>query len=277
MIDLHTHSSHSDGSHTPEQLIDHAHAKKLTAIALTDHDCISGNPLAAKRASELGLLFIPGVELEITFSGGEFHLLGLDLRKPETGIACRIGLLQKNRLERNHKIIRRMNKEGIACTFEDVQKLAGGGLVSRLHFAKFLIQRKIVKTVKDAFGQYLSSGRPYYEAKEAMPLDEAIKLIHDAGGKAVIAHPFSLRMGFHNLCDYLLACKKPGMDGIEAWHFEYGISQCRRMEEFARANGFIVTAGSDFHGDNVKHRKIGYTAGETPIDEKYLAWYHAGL
>jgi predicted metal-dependent phosphoesterase TrpH len=273
MIDLHTHSTHSDGSHTPEELMEHAHAKKLTAIALTDHDCISGNPLAAKRATELGFLFIPGVELEITFSGGEFHLLGLDIRMPETGLAGRIDTLQKNRLERNLKIIQKMNKGGITCTFEDVAKLAGGGLISRLHFAKFLIERKVVKTVKDAFGMYLSAGKPYYEPKAAIPLAEALTLIHDAGGKAVIAHPFSLKMNFNALCDYLLSCKKQGMDGVEAWHFEYGVSQCRRMEDFARTAGFIVTAGSDFHGENVKHRKIGHTAGETPIDEKYLDWY----
>ncbi|MBN1524223.1 MAG: PHP domain-containing protein [Spirochaetales bacterium] len=270
MIDLHTHSTHSDGTLSPDKLIDYACNQGLSAIALTDHDCISGNPIAKKQAEKRGIRFFPGVELEIESVQGSFHLLGLNIHKNDAVLAARLEEVQKKRKTRNREIIKKMQDAGIDVSIEDIASLAGGEVISRLHFALYLINRKKARSVKDAFLRFLSPGGTFFIPKEAMTLSEAVQMIHAAGGKAVIAHPFSLKMNFKNLCNFISGCKESGLDGIEAYHSEYGFTLCSRLEQFAADNGLIVTAGSDFHGEGIKNRKLGKTAGQTPIDDRFL-------
>jgi predicted metal-dependent phosphoesterase TrpH len=270
MIDLHAHSTHSDGELTPAALVDAARAAGLTAVALTDHDVLSGLGEAAARAAEWGLCFVPGVELEINVADGEFHLLGLNLRGDLPPLAKRLVAVREHRARRNERIIRKMNEAGLPVTMEEIAALAKGEVISRLHFAASLVNRGLVASIPEAFARFLGKGRPFYDPKLGLDLPEAITLIHTAGGKAVIAHPLTLGLPWEKLFAFLREGRERGLDGIEAYHSDFSPADCRRLEEFGRSAGFIVTAGSDFHGSRVPGRRLGYSSGGMEIGPEFL-------
>ncbi len=269
MIDLHTHSTASDGSLSPTQLIDEAARRGLAALALTDHDTIDGNEEAAAQAAKRGLAFIPGVELEIAWEPGEFHLLGLGLRHPTEEFRRALQDLARLREERNRQILDRMLELGIEAEYEEVQTLAGGKVVGRPHFAALLVQKGIVKNRQQAFSRYLAKGRPFYVAKGALDLVRAITLIKESGGVAVLAHPLSLYLAWGRLPEAVAGFVALGLDGLEAWHPLARPRSCRRLEELGRRLGILVTAGSDYHGEARADRKLGLTAGDLEIADAY--------
>jgi len=269
MIDLHTHSTASDGSFSPGALIAEAAKCGLSAIALTDHDTIGGIKEAAKAAKENGIRFIPGIELEIAWNrDGEFHLLALGLGKLKDEFNTALEELARRRLERNLEIVGKMNKAGIEVSYEEVQAL--GHSIGRPHFAAFLVKRKIVKNSRQAFDCYLGKGKPFYIPKEGLEFELALEIIHGSGGIAVLAHPMSLYIAWGKLPDIIKNFKEKGLDGIEAWHPSAKVSSCKRLEELGRKLGLYVTAGSDFHGEVRKDRKLGFTAGKRKISESFL-------
>jgi len=269
MIDLHTHSTASDGSLSPTQLIDEAARRGLSALALTDHDTIDGNDEAAAQAEKRGLAFIPGVEMEIAWEPGEFHLLGLGLRHPTEEFRRALRDLARLREERNRQILDRMLELGIEAAYEEVQTLAGGKVVGRPHFAALLVERGIVKNRQQAFSRYLAKGRPCYVAKGALDLARAIALIKESGGVAVLAHPMSLYLSWGRLPEAVAGFVGLGLDGLEAWHPLARVRSCRRLEELGRQLGILVTAGSDYHGASRAERKLGQTAGDLEIADAY--------
>jgi len=277
MIDLHTHSTASDGSFSPSALISEAVKHDLSAIALTDHDTTGGLKEAAKAAKENGIRFIPGIELEIAWkSDGEFHLLGLGLGELEDEFASALEELARRRLERNLEIVDRMNKAGIEVSYEDISAQAtdgsesAGRSIGRPHFAAFLADKKIVKNRSQAFSRYLGKGKPFYIPKEGLEFEPALKIIHESGGIAVLAHPMSLYTAWGKFPELIKSLKEKGLDGIEAWHPSTKVSYCRRLEELGRKFGLYITAGSDFHGEARKDRKLGFTAGGRKISESFL-------
>ncbi|MDR0645085.1 MAG: PHP domain-containing protein [Treponema sp.] len=265
LVDLHTHSSASDGSLSPEQLIEEAVRRKLSAIALTDHDTIDGLGPASLAAEERGIRFIPGIELSITWQPGEFHLLGLGLQNIDRGFHQGAENLRRMRERRNHEITERLRGIGVHAEYEEIAALAGGRSVGRPHFAEFLIRRRIVRNAEQAFNRYLGKGRPLYVHKEGLPFQDAVSLIKNAGGLAVIAHPLSLYVAWGKLPSCIASLKEQGLDGIEAWHPSARVGECKRLEKLASSLGLMVTAGSDFHGKARAERKLGRTAGGLPI------------
>ncbi|MDR2029136.1 MAG: PHP domain-containing protein [Treponema sp.] len=279
MIDLHTHSSASDGSLSPAALMAAAAERGLSAIALTDHDTIKGLDEARLAAETLGIRFIPGVELEIQWpqkrSGfqpapgtGEFHLLGLGIRAPSPSFIEALDELSRRREERNLKILETMDSMGIKAAYNELK--TGGGSVGRLHFAALLVQRGIVKNREQAFSRYLARGKPLYKAKEGLELDRALKCIKESGGIAVLAHPMSLYVSWGRLPDLIKSFAAQGLDGIEAWHPTAKPRTCKRLEELALSLGLRVSAGSDFHGAARPDLKLGITAGDRKIDDAIL-------
>ncbi len=269
MVDLHTHSTHSDGSFSPEALIDYAYECGLRAIALTDHDVISGVKAAQKRALELNIHFIPGVELEVEYAKGVFHILGLGLSQNLNDFAKVLADIQQKRKNRNKYIVEKICSAGIKCSLKTIEEYSGGNVISRLHFARFLIDKGIVSSVQEAFDQYLNPGKSFYIAKEVLTLTQAIQLIKHAHGKTVAAHPFTLGLAWDELKTFLLSCKKEGLDGLEAYHPDFDIAGCRKLDDFAREHGFLITAGSDFHGENRIERKLGISASGMRIADDY--------
>ena len=275
MIDLHVHSTASDGSFSPLSLIAEAAKRGITAIALTDHDTIKGNEEAAEAAFERGIRFIPGIELEIRWKlGGEFHLLGLGISKPSLGFLTALEELARGRQERNMEIVERMNNAGIDASYDDVVSLANssgvGHSIGRPHFAAFLTKRKIVKNHEQAFLRYLGKGKPFFIPKAGLEFERAVEIIRESGGLAVLAHPMSLYVSWGQLPDLISGLKQKGLDGLEAWHPNTKISSCKRLEALGKSLGLCVTAGSDFHGEARPDRKLGITAGGKKIDETYL-------
>ena len=279
MIDLHTHSSASDGSFSPSALIEEAVKRSLSAIALTDHDTAAGLKEAERTALSLGIRFIPGIELEIVWnSASDFHLLGLGLSKPSPGFTAAVEKIAKSREERNLEMVEKMNKAGIDVTYDDIRALSGCAKpegkyrpsIGRPHFASFLVKKKLVKNREQAFIRYLARGKPFYIPKERMEFEKAVEIIKESGGIAVLAHPMSLYTGWGKLPDLILSLKNRGLDGIEAWHPQAKASSCYRLEELGKKLELFITAGSDFHGESRPDRKLGYTAGGKKIDDSYL-------
>jgi predicted metal-dependent phosphoesterase TrpH len=269
MVDLHTHSTHSDGSYTPQGLIEYAKKIGLTAIALTDHDVISGLEEAKTHAVRSGMAFIFGVELEVEYDTGEFHMLGLGLKKNLASLAAVLDDIQAERKKRNGYIMEKMRTAGIPITLHDIEKYAGGNIISRLHFARYLCDHGYTPSIDQAFARYLGMGQTFYVPKKVLTRTEAITLIRESGGRSIAAHPYTLGLSQPELQAFLLQCKEDGLDGIEAYHSDFPLERCRELDDFALSHGFMVTAGSDFHGENRNARKLGLSASGMEIPDRY--------
>jgi predicted metal-dependent phosphoesterase TrpH len=275
MIDLHTHSTASDGALSPPELMRAAKARGLTAIALTDHDTVDGLDEAREEAARQGVEFIPGIEFDIDYKpvtvSGEFHLLGLGLAAIGPGFREALAEIRRKREDRNLRLLERIREElGVRADYEEVQALSGGGALGRPHFAALLINRGIVKDQEQAFSRYLGKGRPLYIEKEKLEFARALGLIREAGGIPVLAHPLSLYVAWGRLPDLIADLAAQGLAGIEAWHPTAKVQSCKRLEELGRSLGLYITAGSDFHGNSRPDRKLGLTAGNRPIGESFL-------
>jgi predicted metal-dependent phosphoesterase TrpH len=282
MIDLHTHSSASDGDLSPEALIQKAAAAGLSAIALTDHDTINGLVNARNEAAIRGICFIPGIEIEITWSPGlstvnppgEFHLLGLGISRPAAAFVDAVGELSRLREARNGEILEKMNELGIEASYEDITSLSGEAgqsrSIGRPHFAAFLVSRNIVKNREQAFARYLGRGKPFYVPKKGMEFEKAAALIRESGGIPVLAHPMSLYIAWGRLPGFIKELKDRGLAGIEAWHPTARPRSCRRLEALGKSLGLYITEGSDFHGAARPDRKLGYSAGDRKIEDSVL-------
>ena len=281
MVDLHTHSNASDGSLSPAALIREAARLNISAIALTDHDSIKGLAYARNEAKRRGIRFIPGIEIEINYSGGgQFHLLGLGIKRPSAAFIAAVEKLSRLRKERNLEILDRMREMGIEAGMEELEDLARGPggegegepvpSVGRPHFASLLIKRGIVKNQELAFARYLGLGKPLYVPKPGLDFDQAQALIRDSAGLPILAHPLSLYLSWNRLPAFLGELKDRGLAGIEAWHPAAKGRECRRLEAMARELDLYVTAGSDFHGPARPGRRLGHSCEDREIGEAVL-------
>ena len=270
MIDLHTHSTASDGTLTPTKLIQEAALAGLRAIALTDHDTVAGASEAAAEAAQHGVTFFPGVELDIGYTHGSFHLLGLNLKPDSPELGSALAVIRENRTTRNLQMVAAIREAGIECSYDELIQIAGGTNVGRPHFARYLVQKGVVPTEQKAFERYIGNGKRFFRRRESIALTEALRVIHRGGGKAYIAHPLSLQMTFTKLDTKLPEWKELGLDGIEAYHSNATLDECRRLEKLAERHGLLVSAGSDFHGFQRPDRRLGRTAENSEIEDRFL-------
>jgi 3',5'-nucleoside bisphosphate phosphatase len=271
MIDLHSPSTASDGSYSPAELVGLALERGLLALALTDHDSVAGLPEAEAAAAGRPLRLIRGVEIEIVFEPGEFHLLGLRLEDTGGELAEVLARLAEARDARNRRILDKMGEAGFSASMDELKAVAGEGAAGRPHIAALLVERKAVHTRQEAFDKYIGKGRPFYSPKDCLELGRAMRVVKEAGGLAIVAHPMSLFVSWGRLGSLMDEWKELGIDGIEAYHPTAKLNQCKRLEKMARERGFRVTAGSDFHGVIRPERKLGRTAGNLVIGDEYLA------
>ena len=268
MIDLHVHTTASDGQYTPSQIVQMAAEKNIHTLAITDHDTVAGLEEGANAAKENHITFVPGTELNINFPTGEFHLLGLGFKKISPSLEELLTELVKNREIRNIQIIEKMRETGLDITLEEMYADFPDTVLGRPHFAAELVKKKLVKTRQQAFDRYLAKGRPWYVQRVGSNLDEAIIAIKESGGVPVIAHPMSLYLSWGKLPDTLQNFYERGVMGLEAFHPGARVTECLRLEELARKIGFFVTAGSDFHGEKIRaDRKLGHTCGGRKIED----------
>lgn len=268
MIDLHVHTTASDGQYTPSQIIEFAHDKNIGVIAITDHDTVAGIEEGKNAAKKMGITFVPGTELNINFPTGEFHLLGLGFKQISPSLTVLLENLVKNRDLRNVQIIEKMREGGVDITLEEMQADFPDTVLGRPHFAAELVKKKVVKTRQQAFDRFLAKGRPWYVQRVGSNLDEAIVAIKESGGVPVIAHPMSLYLSWGKLPDTLQNFYERGVMGLEAFHPGARVTECLRLQELAQKIGYFVTAGSDFHGEKIRaDRKLGHTCGGRKIED----------
>jgi len=216
------------------------------------------------------MVFLPGVEIEIESATGEFHLLGLALRGDRSGLEDALLQVQAARRDRNARMVEKFQNAGIAITLAELAEVAGGEIVSRAHFAQLLVRKKVVSSMDAAFKRYIGKGMEYYEPRACLELRKAAALIRAAGGVPVIAHPLSLGMRGPALRAHFAVCRDQGVMGIEAWHPNQAVADCRKLEGMARGLGMLVTGGSDFHGEHLPQRKLGLTSGGREVPDRFL-------
>lgn len=270
MVDLHIHTTASDGQYTPSQIVQKAKEHNVSVIAITDHDTTNGLEEAMTEGKKLGITVIPGIELNISGFPGEFHLLGFGIYNPSESLK---EILQKtidNRNFRNEQIIKKMQQNGIDICLDDLKTRFPNTIIGRPHIAAIMVEKKIVKTVQLAFNLYLSKGKPYYIERTCTNLDEAIVAVKESGGITAVAHPMSLFISWGKMPETFKKFYEQGICGIEAFHPGARVTECLRLEELAKKTGFFVTAGSDFHGEKIRpDRKLGYTCGRKKIEERF--------
>ena len=252
MIDLHTHSSASDGQYSPAGLMRLAAARGLTAIALTDHDTVAGIPEAQSTAQALGIRFLPGIEISVKAPVRELHLLGYRINPecPELLEMC--AWFQEQRRIREKRIFSYLAARGVRLEREQVERLAEKGLVGRPHFARAMVEAGYVATAREAFDKHLAV--PEFDAIERpKPTPEAgIRCILAAGGVPVLAHPVQLNLSSEQLDHFVGELKAAGLAGIECYYSTHTPKQTQEYLFLAEKYGLTVTGGSDFHGEEVK-------------------------
>ena len=250
-VDLHSHSTASDGACVPADVVREAHRLGLAALALTDHDTTAGLAEAAEEGKRLGVRVVPGVELSAVEDDQETHILGLHL-SDISPIDSKLAELRDMRRNRAAKIVELLNSQGVRITFESVLEQAGGAAIGRPHVARALIAEGWAVDSRDAFDRYLGAGRPGYVSKERLTVRDAIALIHRAGGLAVVAHP--AQAGTRERIEALV---NEGLDGIEVKHPGHSNEDVLRLSALVEHFELVPSGGSDWHGGAAGQRVLG--------------------
>ena len=267
-IDLHIHTTASDGTFTPEQVVSHAHQLKLKAIAITDHDTVAGSKEALGSGIPPSLGFITGVEISSSpppfYPGsGSFHLLGYSIRLDDPKLNRTLEKLQQARKNRNPAIINRLNELGISITLDEVRREAGEGQLGRPHIAQLMVKKRAVASIDEAFDRFLGTGKPAYVDKQRVECFKAIEIILDAGGVPVLAHPGLLDYKTENQLDELIGkLKKAGIQGVEVYYSGHTPDQTRLYAALAQRHDLLLTGGSDFHGAIQPEIEMGSGQGD---------------
>lgn len=257
-IDLHVHSTASDGSLTPRQVVMQAKADGLRAIALTDHDTVAGLDEALAAGREFGLEVIPGIEISAHHEPGSMHILGYFIDHYADGLQQQLTILQQARAARNPNIIAKLQALGVAITMAEVEAMAGGGQLGRPHIAQVLVRKGYARDFQDAFDRFIGNHAPAYVKKFRFPPAEAIKMIREAGGLAVLAHPFTLEYGSpQQLYAILQELKSYGLAGVEVFYPEHTPEQQELYQRLAAALELLPTGGSDYHGEIKPQVQLG--------------------
>jgi hypothetical protein len=270
-IDLHIHSTASDGTLSPADLIALALRLRLGAISITDHDSIAGCREALLNGIPEQLGFLTGVEISAepppSYPGaGSIHILGYGMRLDDPDLNRTLENLQDARTDRNPQIIARLNKLGIAILLEEVEREAGGGQPGRPHIANLLIKKGIVKTMDEAFDRYLGNGKPAYVDKFRIETSQAIELINTAGGIPVLAHPCLLEPeNDQQLEEVLQEMMSMGLKGLEVYFSEHTPEQTLQYAELAKRYDLLMTGGTDFHGDIQPAIQMGIGKGNLHV------------
>lgn len=271
MIDLHCHSTFSDGSLTPEQLVEEAVNIGLTALALTDHDTVAGLPRFLAAGAGKPVRLVPGVELSVDCSSGVMHMLGywMDVANPE--LVRQLEWVRDARTLRNRTMLDKLNALGFGMTWDDVQACAGEDVVGRPHFAQVMLQKGYAKDKNEVFDKWLGNGKPAYVDRARLTAAAAVALIRQAGGVAVLAHPFSLRLGKDAMASLFFELAAAGLAGVECYYSEHSAESTKEYLAMARQANLVPTGGSDFHGEVAPGIRLGFGFGGLQVPDETLA------
>ncbi len=260
-VDLHVHSNRSDGTFSPSQLVDYAMEKGLAAFALTDHDSVDGLDEACSYAERLRRELppeqarnvpevIPGIEFATNYQGREVHIVGLYIHYHDGPFQKYLQDFVTSRINRNRKMCTLLQEAGIAISYEALLADFPNAVITRAHFAKYLLNHRYVQSMKEAFERYVGDHCPYYVPREKVTSEQAVGLILHAGGIPILAHPILYRMNDRRLEALVRQLKDAGLLGIEAIYSTYNGAEERQIRRLAETYGLAVSGGSDFHGGN---------------------------
>lgn len=270
-IDLHTHTNISDGSETPESAVKHAFDIGLAAIAITDHDTAAGVKRAKVAGKEYGVEVIAGIELGCGWYGREVHMLGYGIDPDDEGLKGVLDGIVRDRHDRNLKMAKLLSDDGIKVDLSELERKHEGSVIGRPHFALCLVEAGIADSVKDAFVRFLDPGRKYYVRRHFLTLEEAAKLIKNAGGVPVIAHPLQYKLPDEGMTELLTRASAAGVKGLECRYSGYDEETVQRLIRLAESYGLSPTGGSDWHGTHKPHIEMGSGEnGELCVPYEYL-------
>jgi len=262
-IDLHIHSTASDGSLTPSEILRQAQKLRLAAIAITDHDSLEGSKAAMRTGIPPSLKFLTGVEISAAYppfltGSGSFHILGYRIRLDDTILNQTLDRLRQARKNRNPQILKRLDKLGFSLSMEEVQQAAGQGQIGRPHIARAMMHKGFVQSIDEAFDNFLGNHKPAYVDKYRIACTEAIRIILGADGIPVLAHPGLLNIKRKADLDALIVnLKAIGIKGIEVYYPQHSRQKMKEYDEIAHRHNLLVTGGTDFHGEIMPKNKMG--------------------
>jgi hypothetical protein len=264
-IDLHTHTTASDGTLDPSELVREAASLGLRAVAITDHDTVAGLSQALQAGRETGVEVIPGCELSIDFPSGQMHIVGLFLPVPPTGLEATLQDLQDRRNNRNDRILAKLREAGVDVDLEEIRELAGEASIGRPHIARILVQKGVVESIDQAFREYIGPGGAAYVPKDKLDPERAIRVLKQEGATVILAHPYSLQIDTRELRELLGRLKEQGLDGMEAYYTDHTPEQTQTYLELCRKHDLLISGGSDFHGSVKKDVQLGMGRGNLDL------------
>ena len=267
-IDLHVHTTASDSTASPAEAVRLAKEAGLSAIAITDHDTVSGYAEAAEAGKALGVEVVPGIEISTKY-GRAVHILGYYIDPDSDKLAPVLEWVVHDRDERNRKMAELMAADGLPVSYEEMHRRFGA-VIGRPHFAEVLVELGLAKDIRDAFDRYVEKGQKYYLPRNFLSIERSIEIIREAGGVPVLAHPFQYKLDDAGLRELIEHCMESGLQGMECRYSGYSVEQSKYLGRLAEEYGLIKTGGSDFHGDNKKHISIGTGTGHLEVPYKYL-------
>lgn len=252
MIDLHTHTTASDGELTPKELIELAIKRNISALSITDHDTVDGLKEAVDYAKDKNIIFIPGIELKANSKTGQMHILGLDIDYDNVNLQEKLEALINKRNIRNKEFIKYFKSLGFNISLEELQKISGGVVIGKPHFAKLFLQKGYISDKEVIFSNYFNR-EPLCEVEEFIyESEEIIKMIKEANGIAVLAHPQKLKLNDNDLENKILELLSYGLEGLECYHSDQTLEGMKKLRILADKYQLLVTKGSDYHGPIVK-------------------------
>lgn len=272
IIDLHVHSNFSDGTFSPDEIVDLAIKKGLFAFALTDHDTVSGieSALAACKQRNAALQIIPGTELSTDYLGHDIHIVGLFIDYYNQELIDKTNLFVERRTNRNAEMVQNLQNAGIPITLEAMKEDNPDTVITRAHFAKFLVSHHIVKNPKEAFTVYLGEDTPYYVPRVMMSSTDAVRLILQAGGIPILAHPMHYKLEETVLRQMITELKNAGLVGIEVKYSNHSAQEEAFVSQLSKEYHLLPSGGSDFHGTNKPAIDLGTGRGNLSIPYEYL-------
>ena len=260
-IDLHTHTCNSDGSLTSTELIDYALYKGLDKIAITDHDTVAGLDEAISYAADKDIEVIPGVELSTEWRDKDIHIVGLDIDYKEDGFVRFLKEFVDSRDVRNEKMCRLLTEAGMPMTYEELKDRFPDSVITRGHYARFMLEKGYTSYLKEAFERYIGDNGPYFVPREKTTAADGVRLIKRAGGIPIIAHPLLYHMNWDRLQELTDELKAVGLMGIEAIYTTNSEAEERETRRFAEKNGLLISGGSDYHGEAKPKTDLGLGFG----------------
>ena len=267
-IDLHTHSTFSDGTFTPLQLVKYAEEKGLKAFALTDHDTTEG--VKEAKSIETNVEVISGVEISTRYDKKEIHIVGLYVNENDADLNKQLKYYREKRVTRNFEILEKLNSLGVNITIDDVKESCTGDVISRAHIAKALVSKGFVGSYTEAFDRYLGDNKCAYVPRETLNYEESMELITKAGGVPVLAHPLLYKMSDTNLENMMVKLRQKGLKAVEVYYSTHSNSDKQHIMAMANRVGLIYSGGSDFHGATKPKIDMGTGMGKLAVPYEIL-------